>query len=88
MTFYGLTADWDQMGALLELALAERLRVGADKRSFWKVRSYTHYTHPLLHFIHRVLFWLVLVPTSRLPDVCCRQPSFSVCECVLSVSTA
>lgn len=37
MSFYGLTADWDRMGALLERALAERLRVGADKRSLWKV---------------------------------------------------
>eukprot|EP00904_Undaria_pinnatifida_P010723 jgi/Undpi1/6781/HiC_scaffold_21.g09258.m1 len=36
MSFYGLSGDWDQMGALLERALAERLRVGADKRSFWK----------------------------------------------------
>ena len=40
MSFYGLSGDWDQMGALLERALAERLRVGADKRSFWKVGSF------------------------------------------------
>lgn len=44
MSFYGLTADWDRMGALLERALAERLRVGADKRSFWKVSQIMLYS--------------------------------------------